>query len=123
MSHNACYALRLSLWTDLQRLASRLEVKWPAKLSKLPRLELRGAPAAPSPPAAGAVGLRGGDGTAGPGLGRLRGKGKAARPRLFLSFLFSTLFFGSLKKKGPFAKRPPRVGGLCLEAAGNAAAP
>lgn len=35
----------------------------------------------------------------GPGLGRLREKGKAARPRVFLSFLFSTLFFGSLKKE------------------------
>lgn len=91
MSHNACYAPRLSLWTDLQRLASCLEVKWPAKLSKLPRLERRGAPTAPSPPAAGAVGLRGGGEAAGR-RGRASGgseeRGKRPGPEFFLfSFL------------------------------------
>ena len=94
MSHNACYAPRLSLWTDLQRL-----VETPT--SGAARRSDRSIPARRR--GRGAAGRRWGGGAAGPGLGRLRGEGKAARPRVF-SLFFSPLHSLAALKKGAVCK-------------------
>lgn len=90
MSHNARYAPRLSLWTDLQRLASCLEVKWTARLLKLPRFkpaETLGTFAC-SFPGVKEAGVEGRGCWFNPSSEAKEAGGEAAQPKLFLSFLF-----------------------------------